>query len=102
MENTDSIFKKLPDMNSILIRYGEIALKGGNREFFENRLRNNISHTLGIKSSRVINHRSQLQILATRDEIETFCEKLMKVFGISFLTIGIIIVIGIIYSLAFA
>lgn len=88
MEKTDSIFKKLPDMNSILIRYGEIALKGGNRGFFENKLRNNISHTLGIKSSRVINHRSQLQILATPDEIETFCEKLLKVFGISWFSPG--------------
>lgn len=75
-------------MNSILIRYGEIALKGGNREFFENKLRNNIAKTLDIRSSRIINHRSQLQILTSPDEIQLFSEKLQKVFGIAWFSPG--------------
>jgi len=91
LSKLDRLFTALPDMNTILIRYGEIALKGGNRDFFENRLRKNISRTLDIGSSRIIKHRSQLLIRTSQDEIRGFCEKLQKVFGIAWFAPGYLV-----------
>ena len=91
MLNLETLFKKLPDMNVFLIRYGEIALKGANRDFFENKLKRNISKTLDIKYSRIIKHRSQLIINAAPDEMPKFCENLKKVFGISWFSPGYLI-----------
>lgn len=91
MLEINELTKKLPDMNAILIRYGEIALKGGNRDFFESKLRKNIARSLGIKTSRIIKHRSQLQLLAAPDEIPHFCHQLQKVFGIAWFSPGYLI-----------
>jgi len=40
-------------MDSIIIHYSEIAIKGGNRAFFEKILNNNIRNALGSNISRL-------------------------------------------------
>lgn len=65
---------------TVIIRYGEIALKGGNRHLFEKRLATNIKYCLkrnNIQYEKVQRHRGRI-LVYTEDE----CKCLEKVFGI--------------------
>ena len=44
-------------MDSIVVRYAEIALKGAKRNFFEQKLGSNIAHSLDIPHEQV--HKEQ-------------------------------------------
>lgn len=70
--------------NKILAHYGEIALKGGNRPYFEKKLVSNIKQTLsglGCKSVKRIFGRIIIDIKESSD-IEQIEKKLKQVFGI--------------------
>lgn len=69
----------------ILIRYGEIMLKGLNRPFFENALVENIKRVLRrLGSSRIIKKRGRIYIKPENEEfdIQAAVKKLKNVFGI--------------------
>ena len=66
--------------NSIIIRYGEISLKGRNRFIFENRLVENIRNCLNknkVKFDKIEKPRGRI-IVKTNEK----CDELRKVFGI--------------------
>jgi thiamine biosynthesis protein ThiI len=69
-------------MGLILVRYGEIALKGKNRPYFIRRLRKNIKDCLqknGLSGDiRTIGHR----LYVHTDDVERAADKLRDVFGI--------------------
>jgi thiamine biosynthesis protein ThiI len=73
----------------ILIRYGEIHLKGKNRKFFENKLINNIKKKLDGIEYEFLYKRSRYVIqnysLETENEI---IERLQKVFGIHSISVA--------------
>lgn len=67
--------------NCYIVRYHEIALKGGNREFFERKLMNNIRLCLKhnwLKFEKIRNPRGRI-IVHTRED----CTVIKYVFGIS-------------------
>jgi thiamine biosynthesis protein ThiI len=68
-------------MNSFIIRYAEIALKGGNRLRFENRLISNIRDCLRKNSNpftQIVRLRNRIVIHTDKD-----CPELKNVFGIA-------------------
>ncbi|KHO62824.1 thiamine biosynthesis protein ThiI [Thermoanaerobacter sp. YS13] len=66
----------------LLIKYGELALKGDNRSFFENKLIKNIKHTLSdFKEVNVEKTHGRIYVECDGDTEEVI-EKLKKVFGI--------------------
>jgi thiamine biosynthesis protein ThiI len=71
-------------MNSLLlIRYGEIALKGKNRPFFEKKLLQNIKIALkGLEPFQVSFQRGRYFVSLEEDNIFQACRRLQKVFGI--------------------
>jgi len=69
--------------NVIIIRYGEIFLKGKNIDFFENLLYSNIKYALNGVGSRVETLRSRYIVSGYAEEDEPkICAKLKNVFGI--------------------
>ena len=72
-------------MEVILLRYGEIALKGGNRINFENRLRFNVIEAL--KNDCKINKISG-RFLLHSDNINNAAKRLVNVFGLTSLSIA--------------
>lgn len=74
----------------ILVKYGEIALKGLNRHHFENRLIDNIKASLrGLKGYKVTKEHGRIYIaheMALEDEI---IERVTKVFGLVSLCPGV-------------
>lgn len=69
----------------ILVRYGEIVLKGLNRPVFEDKLISNIKKALnGIGDIKIIKSQSRIYIqpLDEHFDHDAACEKLVKVFGI--------------------
>ncbi len=70
-------------MNTVLIHYGEIALKGNNRSSFEKKLEESIRLSLGAKVKR-----EQGRIVAKTDEDEKkIGEALSRIFGIEWFTV---------------
>ncbi|MFH2061840.1 MAG: tRNA uracil 4-sulfurtransferase ThiI [Candidatus Beckwithbacteria bacterium] len=69
-------------MPKILVRYAEIALKGGNLSFFENQLIKNIKLSLS-KKAVVEKQRKQILITVPSNLINQSLDKLEKVFGIA-------------------
>ena len=69
--------------NVIMIKYGEIYLKGNNRSFFENVLLKNIKYALFGIDAKVRQFRTRY-VVCDYDisEEENIIEKLLKVFGI--------------------
>jgi len=66
----------------LLIKYGELALKGDNRSFFENKLIKNIKHALSdFKKVKVEKTHGRIYVECDGD-IEEVIERLKKVFGI--------------------
>lgn len=70
-------------MEVILIRYGEISLKGKNRIVFESRLKDNIENSAGVRPKRIAGR----FVLSTENSQET-ADKLRRVFGITSLSIA--------------
>ncbi|MBA1335808.1 MAG: tRNA 4-thiouridine synthase [Firmicutes bacterium] len=68
----------------ILIRYGEIALKGHNRNFFINLLTKNIRKALRGINNRIVNDRGRIlvELAENSGDAEQAVERLKKVFGI--------------------
>ncbi len=71
-------------MNSLLlVRYGEIALKGKNRPFFEKKLLRNIQDALqGLEPFEVLFQRGRYFIKINADNLLSAQRRLQKVFGI--------------------
>ncbi|MCX6707315.1 MAG: THUMP domain-containing protein, partial [Candidatus Woesearchaeota archaeon] len=72
-------------MEVILLRYGEIALKGGNRINFENRLRFNVIEALhnSCKISKIPG-----RYLLHSDSIKKASQRLVNVFGLTSISIA--------------
>ncbi|MCX6745375.1 MAG: tRNA 4-thiouridine(8) synthase ThiI [Candidatus Parcubacteria bacterium] len=70
----------------LLIHYGEIALKGGNRQFFEKRLMENIQMALLEFGNVGLKHIQGRIIVKIEDkwDLDKVREKLLKVFGIEY------------------
>jgi thiamine biosynthesis protein ThiI len=68
----------------ILVRYGEVALKGGNRSFFINRLVRNISNALNGIEHRIIKDRGRILVVLPEGSLKLAeaVNRLKKVFGI--------------------
>ncbi len=67
----------------ILVRYGEIALKGKNRPFFEKQLRVNIKDALkGLEPFSVQFHRGRYMIEIEAELQQAAIKRLQKIFGI--------------------
>ena len=75
----------------IVIHYGEIALKGKNRIFFENKLKANIKKALHkLKINKIERLRGRLVVnLAEAGQDELSIEGLQRVFGISHFSFGV-------------
>lgn len=71
-------------MNTILlIRYGEIALKGKNRPFFEKKLYQNIKTALhGLEPFKLIFQRGRFFLQIGEEKLYSAQERLRKVFGV--------------------
>jgi len=72
----------------IIIHYGEIYLKGGNRKFFEDKLIKNIELALQDLGTIWLRHvAGRIIILIEPDwDLDAIKEKLLKVFGIEYFT----------------
>ncbi len=67
----------------ILVKYGEIILKGGNRPVFERVLIKNIKAALkGFDAVKITVAQATIYIEASEEDIDAVCEMLGKVFGI--------------------
>src|SRR5690554_706910 len=68
----------------ILVRYGEIALKGGNRDFFIKQLVKNIRKALEGIEHRIKKDRGRILVELDKgsDDLEESLKRLKKVFGI--------------------
>lgn len=68
----------------LLVRYGEIALKGGNRSFFIKQLTRNIEGALEGIEHRVIKDRGRIMVELPRgcEDLDQTMDRLKKVFGI--------------------
>ena len=66
----------------IVVRYGEIFLKGKNRKFFENLLKENIQKTLSGIDHKMSYSQTRYYITEYADNEEIIIEKLSKIFGI--------------------
>ena len=66
----------------IVVRYGEIFLKGKNRKFFENLLKDNIQNSLKLIPHRFSVKYTRYFISEYGENEELVCQKLDKVFGI--------------------
>ena len=80
--------------NTVLCRYGEIALKGNNRRFFENRLLENIRRSLQDDQFKFMHDRGRLLISKAKradfsdQEMAFLKEKLSKIFGLTSFSFG--------------
>ncbi len=74
----------MPTMNSLLlIRYGEIALKGKNRPFFEKKLCGNIREALkGLDPFEILFQQGRYFIKINAENLLSAQRKLQRVFGI--------------------
>ncbi len=73
----------------ILIKYGEIALKGKNRRYFENKLANNIKASLkGVSDASFKMSHGRMFVFHKRPDGPEVIERLRRVFGIVALAPG--------------
>lgn len=66
-----------------LIRLGELCLKGGNRAYFEKRLRNNIKRSLPEGKVRIITQKGRMFMNVSGTSEETIDSVLSRTFGIA-------------------
>jgi thiamine biosynthesis protein ThiI len=68
---------------AVLVRYGELTLKGGNRLDFENVLLRNVRHALeGVATVRFEREHARLFVFP-EGRVEAVAQRLARVFGIS-------------------
>jgi tRNA uracil 4-sulfurtransferase len=72
-------------MPTAIVRYHEIALKGGNRSFFESRLRINIQHVFqGVQGIKVPKFHDHFKVEFDREEDKPLIEEGLKnIFGVA-------------------
>lgn len=70
-------------MNTIIVRYAEIALKGENRNEFERQLTSNIRRQLGPLQQQVIRQRDQIIVRVKPEDVAQAKARLRQVFGIA-------------------
>lgn len=76
----------------ILVRYGEISLKGLNRRYFIDLLAKNIRATLqSLESVKVQKIQGRIIVHISEEELESGLEKIQKVFGIVSVSPAIVI-----------
>ncbi|AFK86562.1 MULTISPECIES: tRNA uracil 4-sulfurtransferase ThiI [Thermoanaerobacterium] len=75
-------------MEVILIKYGELALKGGNRSFFENKLVRNIKEALKSFDGVKVEKTHGRIYVETSNNAKEAIDRLRKVFGIVGITIA--------------
>lgn len=69
--------------NIIIVRYGEIALKGLNKKFFEDKLVGRIQHALSdLEEIRVFKAHSRIYVDAAGYDTRNIIDRLKKIFGI--------------------
>src|SRR5690625_4953380 len=74
----------------ILIRYGEIGLKGNNRKYFLNKLHQNINQKIkNFSNVRVKRTQGRLFIVLNGHDPEPIIEKCKNIFGIYSLSLAI-------------
>ena len=66
----------------ILIKYGELTTKKGNRKFFINALYNNVSNKLSNYSVKIVKEHARMFIYFNEEDIDVIKNILSKVFGI--------------------
>lgn len=72
----------LPPPELVLVRYGELALKGGNRQQFESALCRNIARqTRGLARVQLERRQGRLLVIPT-ERVEEVARRLQEVFGI--------------------
>lgn len=79
-------------MNSkryIILRYGEINLKGKNRSFFERVLLSNIKKKLKNENAKIFRLRNRVIIEVNKEDTEHITTKFLKMPGIENLSIGV-------------
>lgn len=67
---------------TLLVRYGEISLKGSNRPYFENRLLANMRQALADLPPRRMQKTFGRVFVELQDDLETVSKRLQRVFGI--------------------
>jgi len=77
--------RQMTDTEAIIIRYGEIALKGKNRINFENKLLDNIERIAKARPKRTS---GRFILYIDAKDMQKTAEKLKKVFGITSLSIA--------------
>lgn len=68
----------------ILVRYGELTLKSGNRNTFVNQLKRNIKYALiPLEGYKVLANRDRMYVEVTEDaDVEEIMHRISKVFGV--------------------
>lgn len=68
----------------ILVRYGELTLKSGNRNTFVNQLKRNIKYALiPLEGYKVLANRDRMYVEVTEDaDVEEIMRRISKVFGV--------------------
>ena len=69
-------------MRVILIKYGELSTKKGNRNFFINTLYNNVKSKLGMYDVSINKDRAKMTIKFRDDDLDDIVKLVGKVFGI--------------------
>ena len=69
-------------MKIILIKYGELTTKKGNRNFFMNALYNNVSNKLKKYDVKIKKDRARMYIEFKDDQLEDIKKTIDKIFGI--------------------
>jgi tRNA uracil 4-sulfurtransferase len=78
------------EFDHILVRYGEISLKGKNRKHFINQLKKNLKRKLSqFKNVHIIRTRDRMYIKLNGEDHEQILDKCKDVFGIQSLNVAI-------------
>ncbi|WP_069650033.1 tRNA uracil 4-sulfurtransferase ThiI [Caloranaerobacter ferrireducens] len=73
----------------VSISFGEIALKGLNRSYFEKKLLNQIKYSIkGLGAPKVYRDQGKIYVITDDENIDDIVEKLKKVFGIVYISPG--------------
>lgn len=73
----------------VIIRYGEISLKGGNRRFFEDKLLKHVRLSISdLGKFRVYKEHSRIYVEVQNGNLEDIIERIRKVFGIVSISIA--------------
>ncbi|MBS7528546.1 tRNA 4-thiouridine(8) synthase ThiI [Fusibacter paucivorans] len=67
----------------LLVRYGELALKGNNRRFFEKKLIKSVQRSLSqIESAKVLDQHGRLFIASSEEDQQAVIKAVTRIFGI--------------------